>query len=597
MWTIVLRVLVRLSLAFLGVHLNVSSPSSQPDDLTSRMADVLRYTGIDNPAPDDVARMATLWSRAQQPGLGRDERRLAFRDLYLLYNKLHGRDLTARPQSLDGLAQFVATTFEGGGRMDLALPDPRGAPAGSYLHVETRGRGPTPLLLVSDIGVDGRKLYESFAGRRARDYTMHIVTLPYAGAARRLPWPEKLDYASRPWLNQIERELLALVDRPRMKGVTVIGTSAGGYFATRIALLRPKQVRALVLVNALAHTSLRVQGDPDAPAPMAERLLRVKAATPGPQLFPIAPLPAGEELTRLIADPNSTHPTARNWMAFAVKDAAVSRAWTFDALSSGFFVPSQEYQFELMSTDLTEEMKTLAVPMLAMSSWHDEGSPAANVPTVSQWEEMKLRYPNIPLTLVTFDETRSYISADAPEEFDRALADFLARRTVHARTGHSLPRANARAAVMQAVGGAEISIAYGRPAVQDRKIWGELVPYGRVWRAGANEATTFTISRDVTIDGHALAAGTYTFLAIPRETEWTLIFNRVPRQWGAFDYDAAFDALRIGVTPIEAPHEEHLRYTIDPVDSARGMPAGAAAATVALAWEKRKVAFRLDVKP
>jgi hypothetical protein len=60
--------------------------SAQPDDVRGRMADVLRYTGIENPAPDEVARMADVWTRAQQPGLGRDERRLAFRDMYLLYN-------------------------------------------------------------------------------------------------------------------------------------------------------------------------------------------------------------------------------------------------------------------------------------------------------------------------------------------------------------------------------------------------------------------------------------------------------------------------------------------------------------------------------
>src|SRR5262249_25645581 len=192
---------IRMDVALLLVALELSS---QPADVRARMADVLRYTGVESPAPDDVTRMADLWTRAQQPGLAHEERRLAFRDMYLLYNKLHGRDLAARPQALDGLSQFVVTTFEGGGRMDLALPEPRGTPAGNYLHVEARGTGPTPLLLISDVGVDGRKLYDSFAQRQGRAYTMHIVTLPYAGAARPLPWPDKLDYARLPWLSQIE---------------------------------------------------------------------------------------------------------------------------------------------------------------------------------------------------------------------------------------------------------------------------------------------------------------------------------------------------------------------------------------------------------
>lgn len=561
--------------------------SAQPGDVRARIAEVLEYTGIENSAPGDVARMAELWMRAQQPGLAHDERRLAFRDMYLLYARLHGRDLTARPQALDGLAQFAVTAFEGGARMDLTLPEPRGKPAGNYLHVETRGHGPAPLLLISDLGVDGRKLYDSFAERQRSAYTMHIVTLPYAGGARRLPWPERLHYAVRPWLSQIERELLALLDEPRMKGISVVGTSAGGYFAARLALLRPKQIRSAVLVSALVSAPLRAAGDPDAPAPLAERALRVKSVAPTPQLFPAAAVPPPEELRRLIADPNSTHATARNWMAFAVKDTAVSRAWTFEALSGGFFVPSLEYRWELTSTDLAEQMKELVVPMLAMGSWHDEGSPLLNLPSISQWEEMKLLYPAIPLTVAAFDDTRAYISEDAPEEFDRALADFLAGRPVHGKTGYSLPRTSPRASVMQAVSGAEIEIAYGRPAVKGRTVWGELVPNGRVWPAGANEATTFTVNREVAIEGRTLTAGTYTFFVIPDEAEWTVIFNRVPRQWGAFDYNPAFDALRFNVKPAAAPHEEYLRYTIQ--------PDGSTAAVVTLAWEKRAITFRVDV--
>ncbi|MEO8430844.1 MAG: DUF2911 domain-containing protein [Acidobacteriota bacterium] len=567
--------------------LAVAAPlAARPRDVQDRMAEVLRYTGVEAPLPADVSRMAELWTRAQQPGLEREERRLAFRDMYVLYAKLHGRDLSARPQVLDGFSQFVVTTFENGGRMDLELPSPRGRPAGGYLHVETRGTGRTPLMLISDLGVDGRRLYDSFARRQGNAYTMHIVTLPWAGAARPLPWPEKLDYAGHPWLSRIESELLAVLDRPAMKGVTVIGTSAGGYFAARLALLRPNLVRSAVLVHALVSSPLRSGTNPDAPATPAERLARVLSVSPAPQLFPVAPVPAEKELRESIADPASTHPTARNWMAFAVKDDAVSRAWTFEALSGGFFVPSLQYMFELLSTDLGEQMKTLSVPMLAMGSWHDEGSPVQSPPTLSQWEEAKLLHPDIPLTVVAFDDTRAYISADAPEDFDRALSDFLAGRPVHGRKGYNLPRTSPRASLMEAVGGAEVRIDYGRPAVRERKIWGALVPNGRVWRAGANEATTFTFTRDVRIDGHPLPAGTYTFFAIPGDGEWTLIFNRVPRQWGAFNYDPAFDALRFTARPADAPLQEALRYEVT--------PDGPAAAVVSLSWEKRRLAFRVE---
>src|SRR5262249_21713397 len=102
--------------------------SAQQDDTPARVAALLDYSGIVNPAPEDVSRLAELWTRAQQAGLAQEERRRAFRDLYLLWARLHGRDLTARPQALDGLAGFATMAFAGGGRMDLALPEPRSKP-------------------------------------------------------------------------------------------------------------------------------------------------------------------------------------------------------------------------------------------------------------------------------------------------------------------------------------------------------------------------------------------------------------------------------------------------------------------------------------
>jgi hypothetical protein len=339
-------------------------------------------------------------------------------------------------------------------------------------------------------------------------------------------------------------------------------------------------------VDALVNSPMRSAADPDAPAPLAERLLRLKSVSPSPQLFPLAPVPPADELRRLIADPKSTHPTAQNWMAFAVKDPIISRDWTFAALSGGFFGRGIAYGFELMSTDLTEEMKSLAVPMLALGAIHDEGSPRQSPPSLSQWDEMKLLHPQIPLTGVAFEDARSYLSADAPEEFDHALADFLAGRPVRGKAGYSLPRTSPRAEVMQSVAGAEVRIAYGRPAVKEREIWGKLVPYSRVWRAGANEATTFTLSRDARIEGHALPAGTYAFFVIPTKEEWTVVFNRVPRQWGAFNYNPAFDALRCKVKPSDGAHEEWLRYRIEA--SAKD------AVVVTLAWEKQMVSFRVE---
>lgn len=111
-------------------------------------------------------------------------------------------------------------------------------------------------------------------------------------------------------------------------------------------------------------------------------------------------------------------------------------------------------------------------------------------------------------------------------------------------------------------GGAHLTINYGSPSVRDRKIWDGLVPYGKVWRTGANEATRFTTDKSIMVEGKSLPAGTYGFFAIPAANEWTIIFNSVANQWGAFKYDSTKDVLRVMVTPKKAGKQERLVYKI-----------------------------------
>lgn len=105
---------------------------------------------------------------------------------------------------------------------------------------------------------------------------------------------------------------------------------------------------------------------------------------------------------------------------------------------------------------------------------------------------------------------------------------------------------------------ATINIAYNSPSVKDRKIWGDLVPFDKVWRAGANDATTFETDKDITVQGKKLTKGKYSFFLIPKEAgTWTAVFNKEPKQWGAYKYEEAKDALRVDVKtkPLQAKQE------------------------------------------
>lgn len=174
-----------------------------------------------------------------------------------------------------------------------------------------------------------------------------------------------------------------------------------------------------------------------------------------------------------------------------------------------------------------------------------------------------------------------------------------------------VPRPSQKASVMQTVGVTDITITYSRPGVKGRKIWGEpwgenakgeatldnqnerpkgapIVPWGHVWRSGANEATMFAVTDDVLINGQKLAAGTYSLHTIPTKDEWTIIFNSDPGQWGSFSYDAKKDTLRVKAKPQWLKdRQEWLQYSISVVTPNT--------ATVLLRWEKAAVPFTVEV--
>lgn len=129
------------------------------------------------------------------------------------------------------------------------------------------------------------------------------------------------------------------------------------------------------------------------------------------------------------------------------------------------------------------------------------------------------------------------------------------------------------------INGANITINYSSPSVKGRKIWGELVPYNKIWRAGANEATTIETDKDLTIEGAKLPAGKYSFFVIPNEKESILIFNKIAKQSGTHNYNEKDDQLRVTVKQKTAEsNKESLVYTINKN-------------SIVLSWEKWSIPF------
>lgn len=130
------------------------------------------------------------------------------------------------------------------------------------------------------------------------------------------------------------------------------------------------------------------------------------------------------------------------------------------------------------------------------------------------------------------------------------------------------------------IGGVDVIVQYGRPKVRGRTIFGELVPYGKLWRTGADEATTLTVKANCKIEGQKLNAGTYSLFTVPGADKWTVVVNRAAAQWGAYRHADAEDVFRVEVTPAASELTEEMTFTAE-------------GDALVLAWEKVRVPIRI----
>ncbi len=145
-----------------------------------------------------------------------------------------------------------------------------------------------------------------------------------------------------------------------------------------------------------------------------------------------------------------------------------------------------------------------------------------------------------------------------------ALVFTVLTLSVSAWAQDAKPKASPAATATGKINNANITIQYSSPSVKGRTIWGGLEAYDKVWRAGANEATTIETDKDLQVEGKTLPKGKYSFFLIPREKgTWTAIFNKDAAQWGAFKYEQAKDQLRVEVKPVALKQvQEALVYRI-----------------------------------
>lgn len=148
------------------------------------------------------------------------------------------------------------------------------------------------------------------------------------------------------------------------------------------------------------------------------------------------------------------------------------------------------------------------------------------------------------------------------------------------------PAASPTAMVSQRVGLTKVTVEYSRPSVKGRKIFGDLVPFDKVWRTGANKITTIKFDNDVMINGKKLPAGSYGWYTIPGKTEWTIVLNSDDKQWGAYAYDEKKDVLRFKVTPYKTAKAENMAIALEQTSPNN--------LEVILSWDKTAVKFSVS---
>lgn len=157
-----------------------------------------------------------------------------------------------------------------------------------------------------------------------------------------------------------------------------------------------------------------------------------------------------------------------------------------------------------------------------------------------------------------------------------------------ARAQLELPRVSPKSSVTQTIGLTEVTVAYSRPGVKGRTIWGDLVPFDKPWRTGANEATVLTVSDEVQFGGQKLPAGSYALLTIPGKDGWQVVLNSDKDMWGANGYQESKDVLRVKVAPAAAAEAaEWMQFTFENLTATSG--------ELVLRWEKTRVAVPITV--
>ncbi len=503
---------------------------AQDSPVAPRVTNLVEYTGLtlDDDTLNYWIDLVSIGESVEEQVNDRNEAWSKF--LLSLYRHLESvPNNSVNETSLQAWSQFLTFPFLTGRILDFRKIG-RDKISSNEIILRT-GYGKKHLLLIPPFGFSS-DVFEDFKKQYQDEFTFHEVSFP--SGLNTLRYPDREGYFEAKWLSEVESVVLSYLKEANIPEITAVTLGTGTYTAIKLTE-NTSSIKAIVCINGQYKSDL-VDPGTGSDASLAYRKAVSERAFPVSLVIQFSP-----------------GVLARN---YGLSMDPVKNQKYLNQITPENANAILRYGQEFKAQDITPLLKNLKIPILSMISIHnDQSVQVADKSAIRSWEELRIIAPDLPLYLVTVPESQNLIFLDRPHLFNSYFRQFMDDPLRPVEIHPTEPIATVElpspmASVTQNIESTRISVEYSQPALNGRIAFGELVPYDKVWRAGANSATVLETSRDILINNrHFLKAGRYSLFFAPGKSEWQAIINKIPDQWGAFNYKRDFDALRFNLEP------------------------------------------------
>lgn len=555
---------VALFCSFVIVH--TSEAQTKADSTQLILQRYVHYWGIEEKISDNTLTKLSFWlDSAENKQLSPKTRITSYQKLYSGLNEAF-QDTDIQ----QAIPMYASMSFANNAKLEWMTEPKKFTADGQLGSVKKIGSGSVAIIAIAAPSYDGReflKIIEAF-----KDIcTFWVITLPGSGGTAPYKLPEQKSIASRAWLSNVVTGIQALIKKEKINQFYLLTHS----FSFPVTLLLNETPLKSSILGAISLRS-RVS---EIHIPMkAESTEEIKHRLN--YRFPIG------DFTRANFALGTTFSNKEAFDMEMVKSAFNQ----LNSLTSSYI--HARYLDEASTVDINDYLPKINYPILIINPLYDPAIPAQvimnNRMEQASWQKVKINNPNASLHL-SFIQARDFFFVENSNEINRQLFSFI-NKDYSSFDAKAKPTdvvmASPGASISQTFSNTDVTINYSMPAVKNRAIFGSLIPYGKLWRAGANEGSEITFTRDVKINGSVLKSGSYTLFVIPEETEWTFIFNKITRQWATSQYNEKFDALRVKANIETIGKQERLTYNFENLTDK--------SVELALSWDTKKATLNLE---